>query len=107
MNPACPPKNNIQVGAVNLSIELQLMDGYVPLDISTASVKQIIIDKPDGTNLARSASFVTDGTDGKLYYLTVAGDFDQAGTYKTQSFVTIPGFSGYSSITTFEVYANV
>jgi hypothetical protein len=84
-----------------------LRDGYVALDISTATVKQIIIDKPDGTNLTKGANFVTDGKDGKLYYLTVAGDFDQAGTYRTQAKIVMPGFSGYSSATTFEVLANI
>ena len=83
------------------------MDGYAALDISTATVKQIIIDKPDGTNLTRSASYVTDGVDGKLYYLTVLGDFDQAGTYRCQAKINMPGFSGYSSPTSFTVNANV
>lgn len=108
MNPNyCAPKQNIQVGAINLSIELELRDGYTALDISGATTKQIIIDKPDGTNLIRDANFVNTGTDGKLYYLTVVGDLDQSGTYKIQSYIVIPGFTGYSAITSFEVYANV
>lgn len=84
-----------------------MRDGYSALDISTATVKQIIIDKPDGTNLVRDANFVSDGKDGKLYYLTVAGDLDLPGTYKSQSYIEIVGFKGYSAITTFEVVANV
>jgi hypothetical protein len=97
----------VQVGAINLSIELELRDGYSALDISGATTKQIIIDKPDGTNLTRGATFTTDGKDGKLYYLTVAGDLDQAGDYRAQSYIIIPGFNGYSSATTFTVYANI
>jgi hypothetical protein len=95
------------VDAVNLSIELELKDGYIPLDVSGATLKQIIIDKPDGTNIICSANFVSDGVDGKIYYLTVLGDLDQAGDYRCQAKIIIPGFSGYSSATTFTVYANV
>jgi hypothetical protein len=90
-----------------LSIELELRDGYVALDISSATTKQIIIHKPDGTHLIRDVNFVTDGTDGKIYYLTVTGDLDQSGEYMTQSYVDFPGFKGYSAITSFTVYANV
>lgn len=101
-------RNNIQVGAINLLVELELREGYGVLDVSTATVKTIIIEKPDHTTLiSASASFMTDGTDGLIYYRTVAGDLNQIGVYNVQAYVEMPSFTGYSTPTDFEVFPNL
>jgi hypothetical protein len=77
------------------------------LDISSASTKTIIIEKPDNTIISASATFLTDGTDGIIYYRTVVGDLNQAGTYNVQSYLVMPDFVGYSTPASFTVYANL
>ncbi len=77
------------------------------MDISSASTKTIIIEKPDSTIISASATFLTDGTDGKIYYRTVIGDLNQAGTYNVQSYLEMSDFIGYSTPVSFTVYANL
>lgn len=100
-------KDNVQVGAIGLLIELELIDGYGALDISNATVKNILLEKPNNTVLTVSGSFVTDGKDGLLYYSTVSGDLDQDGVYNAQAYLEIPGFIGYSAPISFTVYPNL
>lgn len=88
-------------------IKLQLKEGYGYVDISSATLKNIIIKKPDDTILTNTASFFTDGTDGIIYYTTVEDDLDQAGTYYVQSYIEMPTFEGYSTPTSFVVYDNL
>ena len=99
--------NNIQVGAVNLLIQLAIREGYGVLDVSSATTKQLIIKKPNGVKITGDASFQTDGTDGLIYYRTVAGDLDQAGTYNVQAYIEMPSFSGYTTPTSFQVASNI
>jgi hypothetical protein len=100
-------KNNIQVGAVNLLIELEIRDGYNVLDISGATTKNIILEKPDDTVITVSGSFTTDGSDGLLFYKTREGDIDQAGIYNVQAYLVLPDFTGYSTPVNFTAYANL
>ncbi len=88
-------------------VELEIREGYGVLDISSASTKTMIIEKPDSTMISASAIFLTDGKDGKIYYRTVAGDLNQAGTYNVQSYLEMPDFVGYSTPASFTVYANL
>ena len=89
-------------------------DGEV-VDISTATVKQIIFLKPDGlTKLTNAAVFTgiasggtADGTDGKLSYFTIAGDLDEVGQYRVQTSLTTPGGSWSTTISKFKVVDNL
>ena len=88
-------------------IELELREGYGVLDISSATVKNVIIEKPDNVLITSSGSFLTDGTDGILYYKTLSGDLDQVGVYNVQAYLEMPDFTGYSTPTSFQVYKNL
>lgn len=77
------------------------------MDISGATTKQIILEKPNNAILTVSGSFVTDGKDGLLYYSTVSGDLDQDGVYNAQAYLVLPGFTGYSAPINFEVFQNL
>lgn len=107
MNPTPDTRNNIQVGATNLLVELELREGYNVLDISSATVKNIIIEQPNSTLITSSGSFLTDGTDGILYYRTSPTDLIQVGTYNVQAYIEMPDFIGYSTPTSFNVYQNL
>jgi hypothetical protein len=78
------------------------------VDISTATSLSIFIKKPDSTVLSRSGVLNTTGVDGKMYYTTVAGDLDEAGTYKIQGSITFPSTARYrTSAATFQVECNL
>ena len=93
--------------AVGYVITLTVTDDGAAVDLSTASTKQFLMMKPDGTKLIVSADFSSDGTDGKLKYATIAGDIDQAGRYRVQAYVVTPTFSGSSTITDFTAGRNL
>lgn len=100
-------KNHIQTGGTGLAIRLQIKEGNSIVDLSTATVKNIIIEKPDATLVSGSATFVTDGTDGLIYYTSGSADFTQAGEYHAQAYIEMAGFSGYSTPVDFAVYSNL
>lgn len=72
-------------------------------DISTATTKQLIFKKPDGTLLPKTATFFTDGTDGKLQYTSVSGDFNVVGRWQIEPYVITPAGEWHGSIGEFYV----
>lgn len=100
-------KNHIQVGATNLLIKLTVKSGSSVLDVSTATTKTIILERPDSTLISGSGSFYTDGTDGIIYYRTTGSDLTQDGEYNMQAYLVMPDFTGYTSPVSFIVYENL
>lgn len=97
-----------QEGAIGAIIEyIVLDDDDEPLDISSATVKALVFKKPDGTVVEKTAVFVTNGTDGKLKWTTIAGDLTPYGTYSAQARLTMPGFDGRSQVELFDVLRNL
>lgn len=66
-----------------------IYNGTPILDVSGATTKQILFQKPDGTAVTQTAAFFTDGTDGIIQYTTISGDLDQVGRWKLQAKVTL------------------
>jgi hypothetical protein len=98
----------IHKGDIGTKLLLTVTDCGTVVDISTATTLAIYIRKPDGTILSRIGTLETDGADGKTYYITEAGDFDVAGSYKIQGKVAFPsGASYYTSTATFRVECNL
>ena len=101
------PANEIHLNDVGTKFLVTITDGSSAVNVSTASTKQIIIKKPSGSKLTKTASFNSDGTDGKIYYTTVADDLDEAGSHKLQGKVIISDGTFYTDITTFKVHRNL
>lgn len=100
--------NEIHIGDIGTIFELTLMDDVVVVDISTATVLSIHFAKPDATTVTVTASLVTDGTDGKIQYITPDANFlDQTGGWKIQGKVTLSTGTWSSDISTFKVYKNL
>lgn len=97
-------ESKVFVGDIGTVIEMTVtnQDDAV-VDLSTATTKQIILKKPDGTKLTKTASFVTDGTDGKLSYTTASGDIDQSGPWQLQAYVVLSGGSWHTTKAEMEV----
>lgn len=88
-------------------IELEVRKNYDIADISNATVKNIIIEKPDDSILTKTGIFSTDGKDGLLYCRTITGDIDLPGVYNVQAYIESPDFEGYSTPVSFTAYANL
>ena len=72
-----------------------------------SSTHQINIKNPDDTVVNRSATLRDVGISGVMYYDTIAGDLDQAGTYKLQAKVVIPSGTYFTDVYTFKVHTNL
>ena len=77
------------------------------VDISTATVRYIILHTPNGDKLTKTAALVTDGTDGKLQYITTSGVLTPIGWWKLQGYVKIGTSEYYSDIHRFQVHGNL
>lgn len=97
----------IHVGDIGTIIRGTAKDGSAIVDVSTATTKDFIFRKPDGTVITRSTVFTTDGTNGQIEYVTVSGDLDRAGTWSVQLHIILPTGEWKSDIFKFDVYANL
>jgi hypothetical protein len=95
--------DTIHVNDVGTQFIVTIEDCNGPIDISAYTPLQLTFAKPDGTTSSKTATFYTDGTDGKIQYITLAGDIDMAGEWKIQGLVS--GF--HSSIGSFTVQRNL
>lgn len=77
------------------------------VDISSATTKQIIFQSPSRIDKTKTASFYTNGSDGKLVYTLSSGDIDVDGLWKYQSKIIMPSGTWYTNIEEFRVYPNI
>lgn len=99
----------IHVGDVLTAFKATVKDqnGAI-VDISTATTKQLIFKKTDGTIVAKAAAFVTDGVDGQMQYISAANDLDQSGTWHVQGYVVLAsGGAWHTDVHTFVVDPNL
>lgn len=98
----------IRVGDIGTQFLITVNDqDNVAVDISSATTIQIILKKPGGTVLTKTALLNSDGTDGKMYYNSVSGDLDECGRWKLQGRVVIGSNDWKTDIETFKVYRNL
>jgi len=98
----------IFVGDIGTAFIGTFKENGVIVDISSATVKNIVFEKPNGLKVTMPGSFVTDGTDGQLQYVSVADDLDIGGKWRLQGFVNLGGvWVGHSDIVEFKVYDNL
>lgn len=78
------------------------------VDLTSAGTMQILFRKPSGEVLTKVAVKVNaPGTDGKIEYISIAGDMNETGGWKRQGRVTVGGGPFSSDIVDFTVYPNV
>jgi len=77
------------------------------VDISTASSKVYRFEKPDGTTADVDADFNTDGSDGKLKYVSLIGTYDQNGDWYIQGVITLATKVQYTEKKEFTVFRNL
>jgi hypothetical protein len=79
----------------------QAADAVLP--INDADVLEIDFRKPDGSVVTKTASLVTDGTDGQFYYDSVEGFLDAAGAWSAEGYIEKPSWQGHTSRIKFSV----
>ena len=78
-----------KVGDYGFAIVLTLTDATgTAVNISTATTKSYNIRKPDQTVSTVTATFVSDGSEGKLTWTVTTGFFTLAGEYQIEAYVT-------------------
>jgi hypothetical protein len=99
----------IRVNDVGTVFELTVTDASGAVDISGATTKQISLEPPTRANkVTKAATFTTDGTDGKMLYTTVAGDLDEAGSWRVQGYVVLDANNEFrTDIHTVTVHENI
>jgi len=99
--------SEIHVDDVGTRFLLTIKDDGTIVNVSNALNIDVIFKKPDDTVIYRAGTLFTNGTDGKVYYDTIAGDLDEAGLYKLQAKVALPTGIYYTDIHTFQVHCNL
>jgi len=78
------------------------------LDLSTATAKTAIFDKPRENNIfQKDLIFVTDGTDGKVRYVSEENFLSINGGWRLQLHFTFPTGAWYTNIVDFTVVGNI
>lgn len=100
--------NFCQVANAGIQFIVEFLDEQQrPLDISGATDIAVALQKPDGTQVALVAQFLTNGIDGKIYYVTTATDILESGVWYVQGQVTVAGATLTTVMGQFEANANL
>lgn len=97
--------SDVHVGDVGTVFLVTILDSGVAVNLSGGySGSQVIaFRKPGGEIVNKTASFYTNGSDGKIKYTTIAGDIDQAGVWNISAIVIIPEGKWTATSTPFTV----
>lgn len=99
--------NTIHVDDIGVQFIVQILDDGSVLDLSTATSLSIVLRRPDNSALICPATLYTNGSDGKLQYISVDGDLSEAGIWKIQANVHFFTSFFHTSIDTFKVLSNL
>lgn len=98
----------IQTGDVGVILKVTLLDeNNSPINLGEATVLQFLIEKPDKTMVTGTGQLVNDGTDGQVFYSTLAGDLNQTGTYRYQVYFEVGPLKKHSDVGKFKVLPNL
>lgn len=98
----------IQENSVGVLFKVTLIDcGGSAIDISSVITKQFWFQDPNNATYTKTATFVTDGTDGQLEYVTGSGFLTPAGKWRFQAFVASVSGNYPSEIQSFKVKGNL
>lgn len=87
--------------------EAQLVDGAAILPLTAALTRELLFQKPDGTLVTKPAVLSTDGTDGKMEYVSEPGFLDQTGIWRWQPYVVFAAGEWHGDTHVFAVVPNL
>lgn len=79
---------NIHIDDFGWIAALQIVQDGTPVDISGYTTRQFTFVKKDGTEIEKTATFETDGTDGWLQYVVEEGVIDTVGSWSVYARVS-------------------
>ena len=92
------------VDDIGVIVQLTVVNSSgIAINISAATTKEFIFVKPTNVAVTKTASFVTDGTNGKLNYTTIAGDIDIAGAWSIRAHIITPTYNRKTEPVIFQV----
>ena len=97
MAECCTGESKVYIGDIGTRIMLDVCE-----DIAAATVRELHVQKPDGVEVIWPGAL--EGTT-KISYVVQAGDLDQAGWYRVQGYVEMPGWRGHADTARFRVFA--
>lgn len=104
-------QNEIHIGDIGTEFVATIKDSGAAINISganTTTSRRFLFEKSNGSTSSETASFVTDGTDGKLSFTTSSGFLDIAGDWRLQAKIILnSATTNYSSIFGFRVHKNL
>jgi|TARA_B100000676_G_scaffold141614_1_gene140248 DUF4097 and DUF4098 domain-containing protein YvlB len=99
--------NEIHVNDIGTNFIITVKEGGTIVNLAPTTSVNLLLMGPNDTTVTKTASFLTDGTDGKIKYQTVAGDLAVAGTWKLQAKVNYATTVYHSDIHNFTVFKNL
>ena len=99
----------VHVGDIGTAFIGTILEDSVVVDISAAPSMKVIFRKPTGEVVENVGEHTTDGTDGKMQFVTtVSGDLDVSGLWSWQLWWdTITGDEWHTDTLSFRVYPNL
>lgn len=99
----------IHVNDIGTRFQATIKDETVAVvDVSSATTLEMVFNKPDGTPVVKTAELLAGGTDGVIYYDTIASDLDQTDSWRVQGYAALDADHIYhSDIHVFRVYPNL
>jgi len=88
-------------------IGVRFMLSGSPYSLVGASTKQIILKDPDGDIKTEDAEFLTDGSDGIIYYDAEVGYLADYGVWEIQGYAVTPSWTGHTRTGSFQVKRNI
>jgi hypothetical protein len=97
----------IHVNDVGTALVVTITDETgAAVNVAAATNIKVYLTKPDGTVLTKTGVLDDDGTDGKIKYVTQAGDLSVKGAWKIQAAVTLGSASWSTRQAAFQVHAS-
>lgn len=97
----------LQVGDVGFTFDATFTIDGQPFDVSGANLIELLLEKPDGTTHVRTGILGSNGLDGRVVYIVVAGDIDQFGEWRFQFTVAAPTWQRSTAPVYFTVGENI
>jgi len=99
---------DLHEGDVDTAIEIAVVEedvsgDLVPVNISSATILQIKFISPDDTQITKTAVFSTDGSDGKMKYVTETGFLTPHGVWRKMGYLSMPNWTGHTEMSVFYV----
>ena len=97
----------VNVGDYGTEFLFAFFANGAPVDISDASLLQMTMRRPDGSQVVANLAPVTDGKDGLAYYVVAYGDLSETGQYQIQGVVQTPSGQWSTDIKKLNVLPNL